>query len=342
MLMEELLTVVWRGDTEESVHTGHIAVVDCYGKLLHYIGNPDRMTFARSALKPVQALPLIRSGAAEQFLLGGKEIAVCCGSHNGEDMHVQTVRTMLYRLGLDESALQCGAQLPYHGESTESLLRGGGQAGAIYNNCSGKHAGMLGLALKVSSDIGMYEQSQHPVQRLIAGALSEMTDMKEEEWRTGIDGCGVPTYAMPLHKLALAYARLAKPDYFPSGGQRQAVSQIVNAMTDFPEMVGGSDVFDTELMQVMKGKVVAKAGAEGVLAMGLVNAGIGIAIKIDDGQLRAALPAAVETLHQLGVLSEEERSLLQKYWQPKLTNRRKEVVGGLEARFRLKSAETKP
>ncbi|MFC4777381.1 asparaginase [Paenibacillus sp. GCM10023252] len=337
--MDHILTVVKRGQTIESVHQGHIAIVDSSGQLLYAAGNPSHRTFARSALKPLQAFPLITSGAAEHFLLNDKELAICCGSHNGEDMHVQTVRSILYRLGLEEGGLQCGAHLPYDESSSHELLRRGVQPGAAHNNCSGKHAGMLALALNLHSDIERYHEQEHPVQRLIASALGEMTGMTEGDWEVGIDGCGVPTYSFPLDKLALLYARFAEPSRLPKGRHQQAARQIAKAMTSYPEMVAGTNILDTDLMRMTGGDIIAKGGAEGVYAMGIVSRGIGIAIKVDDGNLRAAYPAAVEILSQLNLIDADMKSQLDSYWHPVIRNRRGEAVGAIEPVLRLTAAQ---
>ncbi|ANE45166.1 L-asparaginase [Paenibacillus swuensis] len=336
--MEEDLVVVKRGPYTESKHRGHIAVMDATGKLLYSVGDPKRLTFTRSALKPVQAIPLVQSGAAERFLMSDREIAICCGSHNGEEMHVDTVRGMLHRLGLDESALQCGSHLPYDPQSAENLLRGGGQACTVHNNCSGKHAGMLALAKFLQSDIEAYHLPEHPVQRMIAGTLCEVTGLSADSLAVAIDGCGVPTYGMGLDRMALIYARFARPEGLESNQLRLAVSRIVKAMTAHPEMVAGREVLCTDLMRVASGDLVAKAGAEGVYGVGLPREGLGIAVKVEDGNIRAAFPAVMETLRQLGALSDERQAALASYHTPTLRNRAHTPVGTIEPVFTLRAA----
>ncbi|MFD2614086.1 asparaginase [Paenibacillus gansuensis] len=339
--MQEPLVAVKRGPYTESVHHGHIAVTDASGRLLYSVGDPRRVTFTRSALKPVQALPLVQSGAAERYLMTDRELALCCGSHNGEDIHVHAVRGILHRLGLGEEKLQCGAHLPYDVQSSHDLLRSGGHACTVHNNCSGKHAGMLALAKFLQSDTGTYHLPDHPVQRMIAGALCEVTGLPEDQLITAVDGCGVPTYGMPLDRLALIYARLARPESMESSNRlQQSLSRIAGAMTSHPEMVAGRDVLCTDLMRVSGGEVVAKAGAEGVYGIGLVKEGLGIAVKIEDGQARAAYPAAVETLHQLGFLNEERRQKLIGYHQPAVTNRLNDIVGAIEPVFQLRNRKS--
>lgn len=334
--MAETLVVVKRGNQIESRHFGSIAVVDHQGKRLYSVGDVERMTLTRSVLKPVQAIPVIQSGAADRFLFTDKEISICCASHNGEQQHTKVVESMLFRIGLAEENLQCGVHSPYSQSSYAELLKHGGEPTAIHNNCSGKHTGMLALALQLESDINTYHHLEHPVQRKIGEALVELSGLKAEELATAIDGCGVPTFGMPLSTLAFVYAQLANPENLKSNSLRTTVKRIVSSMIQYPEMVSGTDEFCTEAMRILKGKVVAKGGAEGVYCMGLPEKGIGIAIKVDDGAFRAAYPAAVEVLKQLGVASPAEEEALKAFHCPKLANRRGEIVGSIEPVFSLK------
>lgn len=329
------LVVVQRDQYVESEHYGHIAVVNAKGELIHSIGDPERNVFARSALKPFQALPLLQSGAAERFLLSDKELAICCGSHNGEEQHVQTVASILLRLGLEETSLQCGVHSPYDLGSSEKLLIRGQKPDVLHNNCSGKHAGMLALAMHLQSDTATYHQLGHPVQKLISNVILQLAELKEEKLTATIDGCGVPAFGLPLAKLARMYALLAEPESSGSHSMRQGLSRIAASMTAFPEMVGGQDVLCTDLMKASGGTIVAKGGAEGVYGLALCKHGIGVAIKIEDGSSRAAYPAAVETLRQLGVLSSEELEVLECYHRPLLYNHRAERIGEIRPVFRL-------
>ncbi|RNB87019.1 asparaginase [Brevibacillus fluminis] len=333
--MVETLVVVKRGNQIESRHSGSIAVVDYEGNQLYAVGDVGRVTLTRSVLKPIQAIPVIQSGAADRFLFTDKEISICCGSHNGEQQHTKVVESMLFRLGLTEENLQCGVHAPYSQASYGELLRQGVEPTPIHNNCSGKHAGMLALALQLQSDISTYHHLEHPVQRKIEEALLALSGLKGDELVTEIDGCGVPTFGLPLHNLAHVYAQLAHPEKLDSLSLRTTVKRIVSSMMAYPEMVSGTDEFCTDVMRALPGKVLAKGGAEGVYCMGLPEKGIGIAIKIDDGAFRAAYPAAMEVLKQLGVLDAKEEEALLNYRKPPITNRRKEMVGVIEPVFAL-------
>ncbi|MED4780055.1 asparaginase [Brevibacillus choshinensis] len=337
--MEETLVVVKRGNHIESVHTGSIAVVDWRGNLLYGVGDVERMTFTRSSLKPIQAIPLVQSGAADRFLLNDKEIAICCGSHNGEEQHTQVVRSMLFRIGLQEENLQCGAHPPYSQERYLELVRKQIEPGQIHNNCSGKHTGMLALAMHLESDIDSYHQPEHPVQRKVLEALLELAEIKEDQVLTGIDGCGVPNFAIPLTKLAQVFAKLAHPGDIQPPSLKQSIQRITQAMMQYPEMVSGSQEFCTEVMKITKGRVIAKGGAEGVYSLGLLEKGIGIAIKVADGNWRSAYPAAVEVLRQLEELSPAEAAALLDFHVPVVRNRRGERVGSVEPVFCLKEGK---
>ncbi|MGE5701595.1 MAG: asparaginase [Clostridia bacterium] len=335
--MEETLVVVKRGNHIESTHKGSIAVVDWQGNLLYGAGDITRMTFTRSALKPVQAIPVIQSGAADRFLMNDKEIAILCGSHNGEEQHTQVVNSMLFRIGLAEDNLQCGAHPPYSQESYLELVKKQIEPSQIHNNCSGKHTGMLALALHLESDISTYHKMEHPVQRKVLEALLELAELTEEQVISGIDGCGVPNFGLPLNKMAQVFAKLANPEHLHPQSLKQAIKRITHAMQQYPEMVSGTNEFCTEVMKVCKSKLIAKAGAEGVYCLGLLDKGIGIAIKAEDGNLRSAYPAAVEVLKQLGELTPQELEALESFHTPVIKNRKGEHVGRVEPVFQLKT-----
>lgn len=337
--MEETLVVVKRGNHIESKHAGSIAVVDSAGNLLYGLGDISRMTFTRSALKPVQAIPVIQSGAADRFLMNDKEIAICCGSHNGEEQHTHVVDSMLFRIGLREENLQCGAHPPYSQERYVEMVKKSIEPSPIHNNCSGKHTGMLALAMHLESDIASYHRMEHPVQRKVLETLCELADLSEDQVIAGIDGCGVPNFGVPLHKLALVFAKLANPAAVQPYSLKQAIRRITQAMNHYPEMVSGTNEFCTEMMRTVKGKVIAKGGAEGVYCLGLLEKGIGIAIKVEDGNWRSAYPAAIEVLRQLGELTPQEEEELRAFQKPVINNRRGEVVGSVEPVFRLKEGK---
>lgn len=336
------LVEVWRGPIVESRHRGHIAAITGAGELAASLGAPDTVTFVRSSGKPFQALPLIVSGAADRFGFTQSEIAIACGSHSGEPVHVETVRGMLKKIGLHENSLKCGVHEPFSEEAARDLARTQHAPSVLQNNCSGKHAGMLALARHVGAPTETYDQWSNPVQQMIGRIVSQFSDVPTERVAIGVDGCGVPVFGISVRAMALMYARLvAPPDSFDSA-TRSAASRIVSAMTAFPEMVGGSRArLDTELIRVGKGRLISKIGAEGVYTVGVLPSdrwprGLGLALKIEDGDdRRARPPAVIEALRQLGVLTDEDLTKLAPYAPTEITNRRGECVGEVRATFTL-------
>ncbi|UQZ35578.1 L-asparaginase [Paenibacillus sp. PK3_47] len=332
--MSGLLVEAVRGGRAESVHRGSIAVVDASGRLLYKAGHPDDSFYARSCLKPVQALPVILSGTADTLGLTGREVAVCCASHNGEPFHTEAVKSMLAKGGLTPEQLGCGAHPPYREETYEKLMRKGQKPAPIHNNCSGKHAGLLLAASRAGLDLASYLERDHPLQREIAGYLSAMAGTRQEDIPWGVDGCGLPTYSLPLRQLALVFARIADPSRLEPR-LAGAILRLADAMVEHPEMVGGTDEFDTVLMQTAGGSIIGKAGAEGMYGIALRNEGIGIAIKVDDGNRRAAYPAAVEVIRQLGALPADRLEALERFRKPAIHNNKGDVVGEIRPVFKL-------
>ncbi len=326
---------VWRGNLVESRHHGDIAVVDLNGRVLWSLGDPGRVTYARSSAKPWQAIPLVESGAADHFGMSGEELALACASHNGEATHVNQVRAFLERIGVAESALQCGAHPPYHTASYEEALRSGEEITAVHNNCSGKHSAMLALAKYLDADLDTYLDLTHPVQQRILAAVSEMTVVAQDDIQIGVDGCGVPVFGLPIANMALAFAKLARPDN-ESATRRQTLTRLRDAMLAHPHYVAGTGRFCTSLMERAGGTVVGKAGAEGVYCAGLVEHGIGICVKVDDGNGRGSYPAVVETLAQTGLVSSSVIEALESFHHPTMKNHQGTVVGRVEPNFRLK------
>jgi len=345
------LVEVWRGSIVESRHRGHLTAVDRTGHTVAALGLPETVTYVRSSGKPFQAIPVIVSGAADRFGFTEQEVAIACGSHSGEPNHVDTVRSMLAKIGLDESALKCGVHEPFSVEVARELTRNQQPPSVLQNNCSGKHAAMLALALHVGAPTATYDDWRHPVQQQIAKTVSEFSDIPLEQIALGVDGCGVPVFGIPVQAMALMYARLVSPPEHFDTDTQTACRRIVKAMIDFPEMVGGSkDRLDTELIRAGAGRLISKIGAEGVYAVGVLPGsewpnGLGLALKIEDGDdHRARPPAVIEALRQLNVLSEKELVALASYAPTVIRNRRGERVGEARAAFTLEirraSAET--
>ncbi|WDM02774.1 asparaginase [Alicyclobacillus cycloheptanicus] len=314
---------------------GDIALVDRAGRLLASVGDGERVTYARSSAKPLQTLPLVESGAADAFAMSDEEIALCCASHSGEEMHVTKVRAFLNRIGVPESALQCGVHPPYHQPSYEALLRSGTQVSAIHNNCSGKHAGMLALAKFLGADLDTYLDVNHPVQQAVLSVVREVCDLDESQLVLGTDGCGVPVFGMPIRNLALAFARFADPEDMPDGRAR-AMRRIARAMMSHPHLVAGTDRFCTALMQAGQGTLLGKAGAEGVYCVGIAPQGFGLCVKVDDGNARAAYPSVVEALRQAQVVDKDVIDALASFHRPQLKNHQGTVVGSLQTAFTLR------
>ncbi|HEY0128442.1 MAG TPA: asparaginase, partial [Rubrobacteraceae bacterium] len=342
----EPLVEVTRGSLVESVHRGHLAVVDGRGRRLAHLGSPGTVTYLRSSSKPQQAIPLVISGAADRFRLTAEELALACGSHNGEPEHTETVSQMLEKLGLDESALRCGSHEPY-GEKEQRRLQALDQKpGPLHNNCSGKHAGMLALALHLGAPAEGYTDLYHPVQQAILGIIATFSDVPEEEIAIGTDGCGVPTFGVPVEAMALMFARLVSPPPSWDSSLVAACGRIVEAMVQYPEMVEGEGEMDTEIMRAARGRIVSKVGAEGVYTAGIRPSetyphGLGIAFKIEDGdgKERARPPAAIEVLRQLGLLGEEELGKLERFDASTLSNHRGDEVGRVRPAFSLEKLD---
>ena len=292
-----VLAEVTRGDTVESRHRGAFAVVDAAGGVALSAGNIERVVYARSAIKPIQALALIETGAAAAHALGDREIALACASHNGEPCHVDAVRAWLDRLGLGEKDLVCGAapDRTHHGPLDRS------RRGKLHDNCSGKHAGFLTVAKHLGCPTEGYHRYEHPVQQRVLGVLEQMSGLDLGAAPRGTDGCGIPAIAMPLGNIALVMARLADPGDQPDGRQ-DACARVRAAMAAEPYMVAGAGRFCTRIMEVTGESALIKTGAEGVYCAALPGPGLGIAVKIDDGAGRAAELVMGALLRHLGIL----------------------------------------
>lgn len=292
------LAEVTRGLGVESRHVGSVAVVDADGRVVFALGDAERPVYARSCVKALQALPLVESGAADRFGFGDAELALACGSHGGEPEHVETAAGALARLGLNAHALECGAHWPLNERAARALAASGEGPTALHNNCSGKHAGFLCLACAIGAPTRGYVEPDHPVQREAASAIADVTGIDLSAAPIGRDGCGVPTYAMPLAAIARGFAR------FGTGrgvGEARAAAarRLMAAAWSAPNLVAGSGKFDTETMRLMPQDVFVKMGAEGVHAAVLPRLGLGVALKVDDGANRGAEVAMAALLIRL-------------------------------------------
>ncbi len=315
-----LVVEVTRGGMVESRHRAAVVVVDADGGVVRGWGDIERPIYGRSAIKPLQALPLVESGAADRYGVTGKELALACASHSGEPQHVAAVAAWLDRLGLGAADLECGSHLPLEDAAMQAFVKSGAPLTAIYNNCSGKHTGFLATALHLGEPTRGYIRYEHPVQQRILGVLEQMCGLDLGDAARGVDGCGIPVIAIPLGNVALGMARLADPSGLPAA-RAAAARRIVAAMTGEPFMVAGSKRFCTVAMAALGPRAAIKTGAEGVYCAALPEQGLGIAIKVDDGAGRAAEVAMGEVLLHLGVIDEGMRTRLADALSPPVLNR---------------------
>lgn len=322
---------VSRGPLVESRHRVSIAVADGEGRLRARVGNAELVVYARSAVKPFQALPLVDDGVADRFGLTAAELALACGSHNAEPRHVEAARAILRRIGADEDALACGPHVPMGAAAARALAAASEEPTRIHNNCSGKHAGMLALARFHGWPLAGYHRPEHRVQERLLAEIARWTGLPGDEIQTGTDGCGVPTFALPLAALAAAFGRLSAATRRGDAGP----ARVVGAMMQNPEYVAGIDRLCTDLMRVAAGRIFAKVGAEGVYCAGVPGAEVGIALKVEDGATRAAEPTLLAVLSALHVLSEDELGALGRWARPSVLNTRGEHVGSIVARVEL-------
>jgi L-asparaginase II len=307
-----VLVTVSRGDAIESVHRGAVAVWHIETGIVAELGDTASAVYPRSAAKPLQALPLLETGAAEACGASDAEIALACASHSGGADHVAAVDAWLARLGLADGDLACGPQASRDPDESARLIRTAAKARRAHNNCSGKHTGFLATALHLGEPTAGYEGPDHPVQQRIAAVLQEMTGEPLSHAPRGMDGCGIPVIGVSLKGLARAMAQMAAPDRL-APLRAAAARRIVRAMAAHPHLVGGVGRFDTLAMQAGRGAFVTKTGAEGVHVAIVPALGLGIAVKIDDGAGRAAEVATVEALRRAGALDQRAQAALQPY-----------------------------
>ncbi|MCA3241303.1 MAG: asparaginase [Rubrivivax sp.] len=339
MTLNPVLVNALRGSIVESMHRGAIAIVDADGAVHTATGDIERPVFPRSAVKVLQALPLVQSGAAERFGLVDEELALACASHGGEPRHAETAAGMLAKAGVDAQALECGTHWPYHDGSIKVLAAAGASPSALHNNCSGKHAGFVCVGCLMAADRGAdvrgflrgYVQPDHPVMREVTASLESTTGYRLADAARGVDGCSIPTYAVPLRHLAHAFAKVATGVGL-SAGQAVAARRLRRAVAAAPFMVAGSGRFDTRVMQALGERVFCKVGAEGVHCAALPELGLGVAIKVDDGNnARAVEVVMAAVIRRLLPLEGEAAALLQSLADVPLRNWNGIEVGRLQA-----------
>ncbi|MGI8812464.1 MAG: asparaginase [Pyrinomonadaceae bacterium] len=343
-MVPPILAEVIRGDTVESVHRGHVSVINGLGLEIASIGDPSIVTFFRSSAKPFQALPFILSGAADELGFTDDEIAMACASHSGEKMHTSIVANMLERLKLSEKDLRCGVHMPFYEKEAERMLKVGETPTQLHNNCSGKHAAMLAMAKQMGADISNYESPFNPVQKAILRSVSNFSGIPIGDIKCAVDGCAAPNFAISVSAMAQSFANLVNPARFDEDIQN-ACKRIVDAMIKYPKLIGGTERLDTMLMEAAPGKIVSKVGADGVWLCGVLPSekyptGLGIALKIEDGDdLNSRPVVAIELLRQLGLFAPDTLPDLSPM---PIKNRRGDNVGEIAAVLKLESLQPDP
>lgn len=331
--MSEILLQYTRGGKVENIHRGDIVAVDTAGNIVDFVGDAQKKMFWRSAAKPFQVLPFVKKGGLEKFGITPRELAILVSSHSGEPMHVQLIEEILAKLQLTTAALDCGPFRPMSGKAAKQLIENQQRPQAVHNPCSGKHSGMLALGQMLGLPLAGYTKPEHAIQKLMHQAVAMAARVPEEELEIGIDGCGVPVFYLPLYNMALAYARLGAPEKGQWGEAETAVRTIRDAMSAYPEVVGGTGRMDTLVSQVTKGRIIAKIGADAVYCLVAKEQGIGAAFKIEDGSYAAINPVVIGVLKRLELITAAEHAALLAKFPPVLKNHRGDIIGTVETMF---------
>lgn len=330
-----IAATVYRGDSIENTHLAHVAVVDANGRLLASFGDPSRVTLARSAAKPAQALAVLETGALERFGFDEADLALMCGSHSSEPRHIERTRQMLAKAQASETDLRCGGHPPLSDAVYVDWLKRDFKPGAVCSNCSGKHAGMLAGARSIGAALAGYERPDHPLQERVKHTVADVCDLPDDAVQWATDGCNLPTPAFPLDRLARLFAKLADAEDEVSKGaatapRTTALARIYRAMATYPELVAGEGRFCTQLMQAFDGALVGKVGADGSYAIGVraskqtervgASGALGIAAKVEDGNIGILYAVVAELLSLLDIGTQEQRTKLTAFHKPKMSN----------------------
>jgi L-asparaginase II len=327
-MSEPLIVEVTRGNMVESRHRAVVAIVASDGKIVESHGEIERRVFPRSAIKPIQSLGLVESGAADAFGCSSAEIAISAASHGGEPMHTRTVVAWLNRMGLDTGDLECGAHMPTHAASANELIRALQEPDNSHNNCSGKHTGMLAVCRHLGWSTKGYIDPAHPLQKRILATYEEMLDIDLADAPSGLDGCSLPQVGIPVRNLALGIARLGAPDGL--GEARAAACRRMGAaMRENPFMLAGTGRFCTRATIAARGRTIMKTGAEGVYMAAIPDRRIGIALKIEDGNGRGAEVVMARFLDRFGGFAATPRAEVDALLNPKITNAAGRTVGDI-------------
>lgn len=322
---QPLIVEVTRGPVVESVHNVIVAVVNELGTVTQYWGNPGFVTMPRSAIKMLQALPFVESGAVEKYSLDEQMIALACSSHRGEKEHLEVLKKWAEKVGFAESQLICGPHLPYHEASAHEYIRKGQKPTAFCNNCAGKHSALITTCLHLGENPEGYEKYEHAAQKRIRQVLTETLRIDHSKVPQGIDGCGMPTYAVPLQQMAVGMSTFINPK--ESSRRQFAAEKIIHAVKNHPFFISGTESFATEVIQKTQGRAIIKGGAEGVYCGFLPEKKVAFAVKAGDGAGRAAQVATAAVLLNLGGLTPQEFKDLERFTQPAVTNWKGDVVG---------------
>ncbi len=325
-----ILVEVTRGPAVESIHRGSAVIVDRRGRVVRFWGDLNQSIYPRSAVKPLQAIPLVRSGAARDLSVTPEEIAMACASHGGEPIHTSTVHEWLARLSHGPQDLECGAHPPTDRESRDELSRRGEEPSRLHNNCSGKHAGFLSVCRHLGFPARGYTRADHPVQELVRDTLEEFTGCSLRDAARGVDGCGIPVFGIPLRGLATAMMKFTEPEHLDPETV-DALRTIRGAMTKHPYLVAGRDQFCTRVMAALAPNVLVKTGAEGTCCAAVLDQGLGIAIKIDDGAARASEVAVGGILRCLEAMDNSQLAGLKSTLEPDVFNAAGAKVGIIKA-----------
>lgn len=326
--MSVSLVDVTRSNVVESIHYGDVVVVDNKGNTLFQSGDSERLTFFRSSAKPIIAVASLASGIVEKFGLTLKEIATITSSHRGEEEHIKVIEGMMDKIGINRSTLLCGIREPNSKEAAKELTARGESPSELHCNCSGKHVGIIASVIAKGLPVEGYLSYEHMIGKYIEGVVSDFCGMKPQDIIKGIDGCGLTVYAIPLKNMAFSYANLVD-ESFKDYKYEKSQNYVLRAMTSHPEMVAGNGHLDTELMRLTGDRLIGKSGAEGVYCAGIREKGIGIALKIADGNSRAVGPVILELLFRMGIINADELDKLKEFYNPSILNNRDERVGDL-------------
>lgn len=321
-----ILVQTYRADVLESFHRGVVCVVDAKGDVVLSVGNVEQIAYPRSAMKFFQQLPLLVRGGKEKFGISQEEMAVLCGSHNGEQRHIEVVKQLLAKGGYSEKDLMCGAQQPTLGKDKVALIKADSKPSPLHNNCSGKHAGFLLLCKLMGCDPVNYISPNHPIQREIAQYVSLFYEVPLEEMKVGVDGCSAPIMAFSVRQMAVAYKNLVHPVSFNDKVQN-ACKELLDAVNVYPNMIAGTGRYCTELLEESKGAFVGKTGADGVFCLGHKAQKLGVAIKIDDGKMGPQYTVAQAFVEQNQWIKESQSEKLHKYVSAEQINFAGNVTG---------------